>query len=63
MNLGANTRLSAMKKLHGKAHWEVVRFNRAAELYVMKEDTRVDGPWEFGIKPIPKQHVDAIKIK
>lgn len=64
VNVGKNKqRFSYMKKVNSEAHWEVVRFNKAAELYCMKEDTRLDGPWEFGEKPIPKQHIDAIKAK
>lgn len=44
-------RLSAMKKRCPHTHWEVVRVNKAAQQYVMKEDTRVEGPYEFGVKP------------
>lgn len=44
-------RLSFMKKLSPRAHWEVVKVNAASILYVMKEDTRIEGPWEFGEKP------------
>lgn len=43
--------LKAMKKLDAKVHWEPVRVNNGANEYCMKEDTRVEGPWEFGIKP------------
>lgn len=44
-----------MNKIAPNCHWEVVRVNGAAQQYVMKEDTRVDGPFEFGIKPVVKQ--------
>lgn len=50
-----------MKKLCPKTHWEIVRFNKAAQLYVMKEDTRVDGPWEFGVKPIVCQSKSSVE--
>lgn len=29
---------------------------KAATLYVMKEETRLEGPWEFGEKPWVKQN-------
>lgn len=44
-------RFSAMKKIDAAAHWEVVKVNNAAISYVLKEDTRVDGPYEFGVRP------------
>jgi len=40
-----------MKKLDSKVHWEPIKVNNGADEYCMKEDTRVEGPWEFGIKP------------
>jgi len=43
--------LAAMKKLDKRVHWEPVKFNNGADDYCMKEDTRVEGPWSFGIKP------------
>lgn len=64
INVGnSKQRLSYMKKLNDRAHWEPVRFDKAAQRYVMKEETRVAGPWEFGTKPIIKQEVGAIKLK
>lgn len=45
-----------MKKLNDKVHWEIVRIKGAAINYVMKEDTRVEGPWEYGVKPICKNN-------
>ncbi len=41
-----------MKKLAPRAHWEPVKVDNGADRYCMKEDTRVDGPWEFGSKPV-----------
>lgn len=33
--------------------------DNGASPYCMKEDTRIDGPWEFGIKPVkPDSKVD-----
>lgn len=28
--------------------------NNGADTYCMKEDTRLDGPWEYGIKPVKR---------
>ncbi len=49
-------RLSAMKKISNRAHWEP-RFGTQQEAitYCTKEETRVDGPWELGTKSIPSQ--------
>lgn len=44
--------LTAMKRVHGLAHWEVVRNGSASYDYVQKADTRVDGPWSFGVRPV-----------
>lgn len=41
-----------MKKYDKRAHWEPVKVDNGADRYCMKEDTRVDGPWEFGVKPV-----------
>ena len=32
-------------------HYELVVKNNGADRYCMKDDTRVEGPFEFGIKP------------
>lgn len=34
-----------------KSHFELVKVNNGADDYCLKEDTRVEGPWEFGKKP------------
>lgn len=42
-------RLGGLKKIHKSIHWEQRRGTREqARDYCMKEDTREDGPWEFG---------------
>lgn len=42
-------RLSALKKIHNSIHWEPRRGTRdEARNYTRKEETRIDGPWEFG---------------
>lgn len=44
-------RLAALKKICPKSHFEPVRRDNGASDYCLKEDTRLEGPWEFGIKP------------
>jgi hypothetical protein len=56
VNFKQAVRLSALKKVCGKAHFEVVKVNNGAHDYCMKEDTRVAGPWEFGIKPMQRNN-------
>lgn len=42
-------RIESLKRLHPTAHFEVRRgTHEQAKEYCSKEDTRVDGPWEFG---------------
>lgn len=42
-------RLAALKKLHPTAHWEARRGTRdQARAYCMKEETRLEGPYERG---------------
>ena len=41
-----------MKKMCARSHWEIAKSDAASRRYVMKEDTRVDGPWEFGKRPL-----------
>lgn len=47
--LGTKRRSGQMKKLDGRAHWEQMRGTIAqAVAYCKKEETRIDGPWEYG---------------
>jgi Putative viral replication protein len=41
-------RLSAVKKLDARAHWEPCKAPVAAVEYCSKDETRVDGPWTIG---------------
>ncbi len=40
-----------MKKMCRKSHFEPVIKDNGAEIYCNKEDTRIDGPWSFGVRP------------
>ena len=51
LEMNKKMRLSAMKKLHPTVHWESRKGNQQQAIdYCSKEDSRVDGPWEFGEK-------------
>jgi len=50
-----------MKKIQKETHWEIVRVNKAAMAYVNKEETRLEGPFEIGIKPKVNQNPDSVK--
>lgn len=55
--------LNQMKDLDRTAHWEIRRGNHAqAKEYCTKEDTRKDGPWEFGNEPIKGKRTDLLDI-
>jgi len=45
--------MSVLQKL-AKGHFEPVKVNNGADDYCMKEDTRVEGPWEFGTRPVKR---------
>lgn len=45
---------STLKKLHSKVHFVQVKQNNGADTYCMKEESRLDGPYEFGEKPIKR---------
>lgn len=43
-----------IKKCDQRLHIEKVKINNGADDYCMKEDTRVEGPWEFGVRPVKR---------
>jgi len=59
-----NKRLSALKKLCKEAHWEIRRgSHKQAKDYCTKEDTRVKGPFTFGIEPEQGKRTDLDAVK
>jgi Putative viral replication protein. len=54
-------RISALKKHCPKAHFTAVKRDNGASDYCLKEDTRVEGPWEFGVKPARRNVVGDVK--
>lgn len=47
-------RCSYLSNVDKKAHYEKVKVNNGADTYCMKEDTRVEGPFEFGTRPVKR---------
>lgn len=54
LNYKDPVRLSKLKKHDARAHFSIVKRDNGASDYCLKEDSRVEGPWEFGIKPARK---------
>lgn len=56
MNFATKARMSQITKVDSKLHLEPVLVNNGAHTYCMKEDTRVEGPWEFGVRPLQRNN-------
>jgi len=56
MNFKDGCMLTAFKKIDHRIHAEVVVINNGAHTYCMKDDTRVEGPWEYGTKPVQRNN-------
>lgn len=54
VNCNPPQRLAAMTKAFPKAHFEKVKIDNGVGDYCMKEASRVEGPWEFGTKPVKR---------
>jgi len=54
MNFSIAQRPSYLKKFDKRLHIEVVKVNNGAHDYCMKDETRVDGPWEHGQRPVSR---------
>lgn len=51
LHFPGNKRPAALKKHCGKSHFTIVKKDNGAPEYCNKEETRIDGPWTYGIKP------------
>lgn len=56
------TTLGGMRSMF-QAHWTVARRPDKAVAYCMKDDTRLDGPWEFGARSNPGKRKDIEDIQ
>lgn len=63
VNLDKPQAMSFMKKICARSHWELARSDAASRRYVMKEDTRVEGPWEFGKRPLSDNNKADVEEK
>ena len=54
LNFKKPVRVTAITKHQKRIHVEKVKVNNGADKYCMKEETRVDGPVEFGEKPVER---------
>lgn len=58
-----NKRLTGCKKIHATAHWEVAKGSpEQNKAYCTKDETRIEGPWEFGIFPIQGKRTDLSDV-
>lgn len=48
------TRLSALKKCCKHAHFTPVKKDNGIDAYAMKVETRLEGPWEYGVRPVQR---------
>lgn len=52
LNFENPVRLAALTKVDSKCHYVKVHRDNGVDAYCMKEETRVEGPFEFGVKPV-----------
>lgn len=64
MNFMNQKRLNEVTKILPRCHAEPVKDMSAAIKYCSKEETRIEGPWEYGTSPIiRKQENFKITVK
>lgn len=56
MNFKNQQKVGGITKFDKQIHAEKVIVNNGADIYCMKEDTRLEGPFEFGIKPVRRNN-------
>lgn len=54
VNFKTQQRISRLTKFDPKGHYIGVNLDNGVAKYCMKEDTRVEGPFEFGVKPVER---------
>lgn len=55
--------LNWVRRMNGRAHWEIARGDfKANHKYCTKEDGRLEGPWERGVRPRPGKRSDLSDI-
>lgn len=47
--------LAGLRKINARAHYEPVKKDNGAAAYCMKEETRIEGPLEFGTRPLTQK--------
>lgn len=58
------TLATAKKRIHKKAHLEVRKgTHEQAKEYCIKGDTRLDGPWMYGVEPAQGKRNDLVAVK
>lgn len=58
-----NKKLSGVKKIDDKAHWEPTLSEKGAINYCQKEETRLEGPWTIGSPPAPGKRSDLEAVQ
>jgi hypothetical protein len=61
VSFGKPMRMAALKKISQVAHWEVRKGTEQQCIdYCSKQDTRIAGPWEVGVRPSPGKRNDLL---
>lgn len=53
--------MAHLKKVCRFSHFQEVKINNGADEYCNKEDTRVEGPWSFGVRPARRNKKGDLK--
>ena len=61
LNFSDKVRLAHLKKVCKFSHFQEVKINNGADEYCNKEDTRIEGPWSFGIRPARRNKKGDLK--
>jgi len=57
MNFEQSTRAAVFKRYDKRIHYEkVLRTPEKAEIYCFKTETRIEGPYEFGTRPVRRNN-------